>query len=218
MSENCNKLHQWFNNLKRFKFPFNENDIPLNGIYVLFEKGEIAHNVDRIVRVGTHTGNNQLRSRLEQHFIKENKDRSIFRKNVGRCLLNQNNDVFLEKWNLDMTTKKAKEKYANLINLDKQKNVEMAVTKYIQKNFSFVVFQVDDNEKRLELESKIISTISLCEECKLSEKWLGLSSPIAKIRESGLWLVQGLYKEPLSNEDMEDLKKILRAEPPQSPR
>ena len=61
--------HNFFNGLKRFRFPFNERDIPLNGIYVLFEKGEKAHDCERIVRIGTHTGNNQLRSRLYQHFL-----------------------------------------------------------------------------------------------------------------------------------------------------
>ena len=98
MSKNCEKLHKFFNNMERLKFPFDENKIPLNGIYILFEKGEKAHDVDRIVRVGTHTGQNQLRSRLKQHFINENKDRSIFRKNIGRALLNKNKDPFLEQW------------------------------------------------------------------------------------------------------------------------
>lgn len=85
MSENCNKIHQWFNRLPKFSFPFNEQEIPENGVYILFEKGEFAHDTDRIVRVGTHTGKNQLRSRLLQHFIKENKDRSIFRKHISRA-------------------------------------------------------------------------------------------------------------------------------------
>ena len=84
MSENCKNLHELFNNLPKLEFPFNEEHIPMNGIYVLFEKGEFAHNTNRIVRVGTHTGKNQLRSRLIQHFLNENKDRSIFRKNIGR--------------------------------------------------------------------------------------------------------------------------------------
>jgi len=61
----------------------------------------------------------------------------------------------------------------------------------------------------LKIESKIISTISLCEECKPSHNWLGLFSPKEKIRDSGLWLVNELYKEPLSDKETEDLKNIL---------
>ena len=209
MSEKCKILHQWFNSLKKLTFPFNDEDIPLNGIYVLFEKGESAHGTNRIVRIGTHTGNNQLLSRLKQHFIKENKDRSIFRKNIGRCLLNKENDPFLKQWELDLTSRKAKEKYAALIDFDKQNEIEKGVSEYIQNNFSFVVFQVDDKEKRLGLESKIISTVSLCKECFPSKNWLGLSSPKQKIRESGLWLVNELYKQPLSDGDMQELKILL---------
>jgi len=77
----CEALHEWANSLPARGFPFDESAIPMNGIYVLFERGEVAHGTNRIVRVGTHTGINQLRSRLRQHFLVENKDRSIFRKN-----------------------------------------------------------------------------------------------------------------------------------------
>jgi len=200
MSGNCNKIHQWFNGLKRFHFPFDKAEIPRNGIYILFEKGEKAHGTDRIVRIGTHTGEGQLISRLRQHFIKENKDRSIFRKNIGRALLNRDEDSFLE------TTRKGKELRTEKMDFEKQKEVEKNVTQCIQNNFSFVVFEVDEKDKRLGLESKIISTVSLCGECKPSKNWFGLSSPKKKIRESGLWLVNELYKEPLSDKDFNELK------------
>ena len=212
MSKKCSKLHRWFNGLKKLKFPFDEKDIPYNGIYVLFEKGEFAHGTSRIVRIGTHTGDDQLKSRLRQHFINENKDRSIFRKNIGRALLNKNKDSFLEKWELDLTTREAKEKYSGSIDFGRQKAIEKKVSKYIQDNFSFIVFQVDNKEKRLKLESKIISTVSLCDDCKPSKTWLGLFSTKDKIRESGLWLVNELYKEPLSDKDMGELKPPLNNE------
>ena len=205
MSENCVIIHKLFNSLKRFRFPFNEDEIPLNGIYVLFEEGEFAHGANRIVRVGTHTGKNQLRSRLKQHFINENKDRSIFRKNIGRAILNKQEDPFLKIWEIDLTTREAKDKYSKLVDFDKQKKVEEKVTRHMQDKFSFVVFQVDDLKKRLELESKIISTISLCEDCKPSKNWLGLSSPKEKIKDNGLWLVNELNKEPLDNKSLKEL-------------
>ena len=75
MSKLCSELHQIFNDLPRHSFPFDKNSIFNNGIYILFEKGEKAHNVDRIVRIGTHRGDNNLYNRLKEHFINENKDR-----------------------------------------------------------------------------------------------------------------------------------------------
>lgn len=210
MSKICHNIHQRFNGMQRFSFPFNDNEIPKNGIYILFEKGEIGHSGDRIVRVGTHTGINQLRSRLEQHFIKENKDRSIFRKNIGRAILRQNSDAFLKQWEWDLTTRVNKDKYLPLLDQEKQSDIEKKVSLYIQEAFSFVVFGVDSKNDRLNLESKIISTVSLCDECKPSGDWLGLSSPKHKICESGLWLVNELYKTPLDGADLNILEGLCR--------
>lgn len=209
MDKICNEIHEIFNGLKEYSFPFNEEEIPKNGIYILFEKGEKFNGLKRIVRVGTHTGDNQLRSRLKQHFVKENKDRSIFRKNIGRALLNAQNDNFLEQWELDLTTKANKEKYSTQIDFEKQQSIEKKVSEYIRNNFSFVVFEVLEKEQRLRIESKIISTISNCIDCKPSENWLGLSSPNQKIKDSGLWLVNELWKQSLSENELTELKQII---------
>ena len=209
MREICASLHSLFNELERFTFPFATERIPCNGIYILFETGEQAHGVDRIVRVGTHTGTDQLRSRLQQHFVKENKDRSIFRKHIGRAILHRAEEPFLEQWNWDLTTRKAKEAYGDLLDRHKQAAVEKQVTAYIQASFSFVVFEVVDKVERLSLEAKIISTISWCDDCRPSNAWLGLHSPEAKIRQSGLWLVNELYKEPLSKQEFMALRNIV---------
>ncbi len=138
---------------------------------------------------------------------------SVFRKNIGRALLNRDKDPFLEQWEIDLTSRKAKEKHLALPDFEKQKEkqkeIETRVSQYIQANFSFVVIEVKEKEKRLELESKIISTISLCDECRPSSDWLGLFSSREKISKSGLWLVNELYKEPLSDEDMQLIKNLV---------
>jgi hypothetical protein len=161
------------------------------------------------VRVGTHRGQGQLSSRLYEHFLTQNKDRSIFRKNIGRALLNKAKDPFLKQWEIDLTTKKARGKHAKHIDFDKLAKTEKRVSKYIQSNFSFVVFRVEDKDERLYLESKIVSTVSSCTECEASDKWLGSLSPKTKIRDSGLWLIQELWKMPLSSKDMKRLNKLL---------
>ncbi|NOQ55224.1 MAG: hypothetical protein GQ477_00285 [Nanohaloarchaea archaeon] len=195
--------------METFTFPFDRQKIPKNGIYILFEKGESAHKTKRIVRVGTHTGLDQLPPRLYQHFENENKDRSIFRKNIGRALLNKDRDQFIEQWELDLTTRDAKARYSDSVDSKKQEAIEKEVTRYIQDNFSFVVFPVDDKKRRIDLEARIISTISLCDDCRPSQTWLGNFSPKEKIRQSGLWLVNELWKTPLSDKDMVELKQLV---------
>ena len=208
------RLHQLFNQQKRISFPFQEqkDDIPSNGIYIIFEKGETFHNMDRIIRVGTHTGDNQLFSRLNQHFLKENKNRSIFRKNIGRSLLHKENNPYSKEWEYDTTSREGKEKYAKLLNLEFEKELEKRISTYIHENLSFVVFEVKTKEERLFWEERIIATLSKAAnhgEIKPSDKWLGNFSPIEKIRNSGLWLVQGLDKEGLTEEEFEKLKLLI---------
>jgi len=71
MSKICSDLHKILDHLQYYQYPFGEFDLPLNGIYFLFEKGESAHGTNRIVRVGSHRGQNNLISRLTEHYIKE---------------------------------------------------------------------------------------------------------------------------------------------------
>lgn len=208
----CSVLHQLAHRLPQCTFPFNDKQIEKNGIYLLFEKGEMGHEGQRIVRVGTHTGNNQLRSRLQQHFIQANKDRSIFRKNIGRCLLNQVKDPYLDVWNIDFTTKASKTANGHLINAVHQADMEKKVSDYIQSQFSFVVLPIEDKQERLYLESRLVSTLSHCKECRPSSHWLGQHSPNEKIRDSGLWQVNELYKEPLNTVDLKRIEAIVNGE------
>ena len=205
------ELHQLFNQQRRFTFPFKQSakEIPKNGIYIIFEKGEKFGNLDRIVRVGTHTGNNQLRSRLDQHFVKENKNRSIFRKNIGRCLLNKKNHPYLNFWELDITSKADKEKNFKLLDPDFESKIEKQISEYIQSDFSFCTFAIDSKENRLFWESKIVSTLAKATGIKPSSNWLGNYSPKDKIKISGLWQVNELYNDSLTELEFDKLKNLL---------
>jgi hypothetical protein len=209
MSVICAELHRLSRRGTRYSFPFDAARLPTDGIYVLFEAGEECHDGSRIVRVGTHTGDGQLRSRLLQHFVKENKDRSIFRKNIGRALLSAVNDPFFAEWEIDRTSRAARVRFGPEVDVAKRQVVETEVTNYVQERCSFAVFGVEPKGSRLRLESKMISTLSLCDECKPSDQWLGLSSPKDRIRQTGLWLVNELFKEPLSSGDIESLETLL---------
>jgi hypothetical protein len=205
------ELHQLFSRQKRFSFPFDEviNDIPYNGIYIIFENGEKFKEFDRIVRVGTHTGNNQLRSRLHQHFVKENKNRSIFRKNIGRSFLNKENNPYLHLWELDTTSRVDKAKNLKLLDLNFEKQLEKKISSYIQTNLSFCVFKVDIKEERLFWKSRIVSTLAKAKELKPSDNWLGNYSPKEKIKAFGLWQVNELFNKSLSEQELRQLKMLL---------
>jgi len=204
-SEICQRLHECMNERERFEYQYPKERLPRNGICIFFENGEPGHSGDRIVLVNTHTGVDQLVPRLDDHFERENKDRSILRKHLGRCFLNKENDPFLSDWEIDLTTRRARERYAGRIDSRKKEQIEEQVSEYLRANFSFVVIEVNDKATRLDMKSKIVSTVSLCNKCGPSLDWLGNHSTIAKIRESGLWQVQGLYKQPLSHDDLDDM-------------
>ena len=135
MNVTCAELHSLARRGTLHSFPFEVARLPTDGIYVLFEAGEESHGGKWIVRVGTHTGDGQLRSRLLQHFVMEHKDRSIFRKNVGRSLLNRVGDPFLAEWEQDRTTRVAKARLGPESNPAKRRAVEGDVTKYLRDRF-----------------------------------------------------------------------------------
>jgi hypothetical protein len=113
----CDKLHKWANARKSYDWCFDPKALPVNGIYIIFEKGESGHGANRIVRIGTHNGDKQLRPRLRQHFIQANKDRSIFRKNIGRAILHRTSDPFASDWEIDLTAKSAREEHLERIDM-----------------------------------------------------------------------------------------------------
>lgn len=203
MSTLCSEIHELMNSLPRYSYPFDNESLPSNGLIILFEKEETSHGKDRIVMVGSHTRENGLRSRLEEHFIIQYKDRSILRKNIGRCILNKRNDSYAGIWEICMIPRDNREEYGYLLNEEYQQSIEEEVSRYMRENFSFSIIGVDDNNKRNELKYKIAAAIYQCEECKPSSNWLGLSSPKEIIRESGLWQEKRLFGEPFEIGEME---------------
>ena len=108
MSDTCKWLHIQLERLPMIKFPFKLEQLPDNGIYFLYEEGESwGHGgfKPRIVRIGTHKNGN-FRSRIREHYLLDEskmnfdsnkaapRERSIFRKHIGRALLNKSQDVF----------------------------------------------------------------------------------------------------------------------------
>ena len=214
MDNICYKLHKLFNSMKRYNFN-NINEIPFNnGVYIFFEKDEYYKNMDRIVRVGTDTGQNNLKSRMSQHFTNENKDRSIFRKNIGRAILNKTNQInLLNYWNLDLTERAKKDKYFNE-DLNKEcKIIEKQITDFLCNNMSFVVFELEHKDDRLRFEEAIISALYNSDDFIASDKWLGnyvLPTKGNHVKNSRMWLSQGLKAKPITDEEFTRLLEITK--------
>ena len=223
MTTKCEWLHNLLDDLPLMQYPFDIEELPDNGVYFFYEDGEFfghgSKDKPRIVRIGTHREGN-FKSRMRDHFLfnklKMNfdktqsppHDRSIFRTNLGRAILNKEKNDYLKIWNLDFTTKKNRTELSHLRNIPLEKKIETQVTNLLQNNFSFKYLIVKGQEKRMGskgIESRLIGTLSECEECLPSDNWLGHHSPVSKIKNSGLWLYQHLSDPSISDSDKNDL-------------
>ncbi|MCD6513525.1 MAG: hypothetical protein J7L07_01220 [Candidatus Odinarchaeota archaeon] len=195
MTELCAEVHNLLESLPLFKHDYNSSEIPLNGVYFFYEKGEVCKRcgrvgAPRIVRVGTHEKDDRLRKRLRFHF-RGDKSSSIFRKNIGRAILKKEgaSDFKIRQWN------------RNEIEMD---DIEEKVSDALKENFSFRVIRIDDRNDRLQIEGFMIALISMCSKECISDNWLGLFSPIEEIKTSGLWNKQGVGDVPSNIDEMMD--------------
>lgn len=172
-----------------------------NGIYILYDKDEQFGPYDRIVRVGTHTSDDNLKPRLKNHFESKNQRGSIFRKNIGRAMLHKENHEYLERWN--------NEKDLHLIDKPFERKIEEQVTDYMNEHIYIKCFRVDDKQTRLRLEGAIIRIISESNN-QCSENWLGCNSPKQEINQSGLWCVRGLEDAPLTKSEYMILSEAVK--------
>lgn len=206
------RLHILFNGLRKFTYPYNETQISKNGIYILFENGECFKGLDRVVRIGTHTGINRLFTRINEHYIKDDHRDSIFRKHLGRCFLTINKRTdYIENWNLKIKKKVDKEKNYNRINWKLEEEYEQLITKYIRTKFSFIVIPNLTNEnERLRLEKGLIATFAQAIEKTSLEDWIGNYHPDKKIRDYKLWNIHHLLGTPLTEKEIELIENKLK--------
>ncbi len=196
--------------------PFDVAALPRNAVYFFYEKGECCGHQGaklRIVRVGTHRDGN-FQSRIAEHFLLNERkmaftedqpaphDRSIFRKHIGRALLNKTGDPYLSVWEIDFTKRETRDAKRHLRDISKEAEIEREVTQILRQEFSFRFIEIADQTQRMGsqgLERALIGTLASCPQCSPSDGWLGCYSPKVQIRESGLWLIHYLQASPLSS-------------------
>ena len=173
----------------------------------MFERGECGHQGDRIVRIGTNTGKQAvLAGRLAEHFENENKDRSVFRKHIGRALLSRDSDPYLDVWNIDFTSRANRDQFGYRIDSERQKSVERRVTAYLRESISVALRDhVVTSKGRVRLEKHMIGTVAQCPDCGPSADWLGRHAPDSRIAESGLWQVQHLNAQSLLPDEVGEI-------------
>ncbi len=221
--DKCQFLHTILEQLPLIKYPFDLEELSLNGIYFFYERGEYwghQNNKPRIVRIGTHKRNN-FRSRISEHYLFNEKkmgfgknnqkpsDRSIFRKNIGRALLNQTQEKYLDIWEIDFTIKENRKNYGHMRDIQKEKKIEYKITRIMRDDFLFRFIVIHEEEKRIGesgLEKPLTGTFSQCRLCKPSDRWLGNHSPVEKIRDSGLWQVQHLNQRSVSSIELDEIR------------
>ncbi len=232
MSEICKWLHEHLEQLPLIRFPFDLNQLPENGIYFMYEEGETLcknENKLRIVRIGTHNKDGNFRDRIAEHYLfdeskmnfDQNKpaphERSILRKHIGSALVNKRCDPYLSIWEeIDFTFREMREKFGHQRDIPKEKTLEYEITERIRLQLFFRFIIINDKAIRKELEKAFIGTIAYCSICKPTNHWLGNFSPKNKIKESGLWQVQHLKANGITEitkviiiEAIKDTKKWL---------
>jgi hypothetical protein len=177
------------------------------------------------VQVGTHKDGN-LASRLAEQFLLDErkmdftaqdaapKDRSILRKGIGRALLNKAGDPYLSVWNFDLTERAGRDRYASFRDVEKEREVESAVTGYMRSKFSFRVIAAEAESERLgkgSLTRAMIATLAQCDRCSPTPDWLGNHAPDERIGKFGLWQVRYTQGAVLGPKDFTCLSSWLSA-------
>jgi hypothetical protein len=222
-SINCQWLHMQLKKLPLIRYPFDLARLPDDGIYFFYEKGEVwGHGgaMPRIVRIGAHRSGN-FRSRIKEHFVLDNgklvfnskhsapKDRSIFRKNIGRALLKRQESDYLNVWEIDFIQKKNRQHKSRLRTVEIERRIERRISSILRKEFCFRYIAVENEMGGSGLESRLIGTVARCENCQSSPKWLGLYSPEDRIKSGKMWLVQHLKSEGISYKDKLRLRMFI---------
>jgi hypothetical protein len=228
MQEMCEWLHTCLERLPLLRVPFDPAAFPHNGIFFLYEEGEAQSHgkrLPRVVFIGSHRGAGNLWNRVNEHFLQGRKsddfnrnqrkpsDRSILRKNLGRALLNQNRDPYLEIWNISFTERENRERFGERRDIGKERKLEREITKFLQERFSlrFVILdEVGNREGQDSLKARLIGTVAQCPTCCPSLKWLGRHSPEERIVASGLWQTQFLTAAPLDGTTKEIFEKAVK--------
>jgi hypothetical protein len=174
--------------------------VPKRGVYIFLDRREpnFLGAQPRIVRIGTHAvslgSKATLRGRLRNHLGPANEignhRGSIFRLHVGRAMLEANTG-------LDRLPSWGEGQDASPHIKAAESGHELAVSRYLQE-LEVALIEIDDEPTKDSLRASVeAQLVALCTESMQTidsptPDWLGLQSPVAVIRQSGLWNIRGV--------------------------
>jgi len=156
-------------------------NLPLDGVYAFFERGEKCRingrKVKRIVRVGINEQDGNFRKRIRQHYGNVNSlmghtTGSVFRNLVGGALLRKAKDRRWKRW---------------VDKIGSFPDVEKKVSAQLRRNFTFVCFRLNTQTGRHRVEKGLIGLLACCSPHAPSKRWLGYHAADERVQESCLW-------------------------------
>ncbi|MQF67571.1 hypothetical protein FIM07_03920 [SAR202 cluster bacterium AD-802-F09_MRT_200m] len=202
---NYSDIHQILEPLKDYRsFEDAEPDLPENGIYFYYTKGERFKTLlddnrrssPRITRVGIATADGNLPERIKTHYRAYGS--SIFRDHIERAL---------------------KKRYK--IRLDTQPKRRSAdwwqgeITKYLEQNCWFKVVETGSADEANSWETSLLATLApysyqFCSSSWLGRWWKGTKSD--RISEYGMWNIQKIlqFDEEFDDSRLSSFNDLIR--------
>ena len=203
--KDLDRLYGWIDAERRagrvFRFAdLSKRDVPMRGVYIFLDPAEpnFRREASRVVRIGTHAvsagSQASLRGRLRSHLGPTNEignhRGSIFRLHVGRAMMEAGpGHAFLASWGQGQDAG-AEIKALELAH-------EIAVSRYLRQ-LEVVLLAIGDEPSKDSMRARVeMQLIALFSDTmrpidQPTGEWLGLKSPVAPIRQTGLWNVRGV--------------------------
>ncbi|MDQ3779714.1 MAG: hypothetical protein M3354_04070 [Chloroflexota bacterium] len=174
------RLYSLVHSLERFGPMPGWSNVPADGVYFFFERGETVpldgRSVERIVCVGTHRADGGLKRRLRDHFSGSRRT-SAFRRHLGLALL------ALDGAGSARTVAWLTGASGEVVDL------EARVDDLLRERFTFRAIPIRTMTERLAVEQGLIALLARSPLGTPSQTWLGHHAVSAAVRGSGLWNV-----------------------------
>lgn len=189
ISEYAERLHRMFNELPRYKKPFDNFDLlPRDGLCITFENGQkiFSNKFDRVVHIGFHYSNGNNRNRIGQFFLTTGRDATL-KRHIGAALIKKtdSDNSFLKLWKKHPSKRDGKDD----VYFKKESQYNEMVHEYIYNNMSFsaIPYSNSDKRERKVLKDKILYTLAMYNKNNNLDSWLGEYSDNSNVKNYGLW-------------------------------